>query len=79
MNFVYIIKSQKTGKYYTGSTSDIEKRLQYHNKGANRSTKSGRPWELIYFEEYSDKSSALGREHQIKRYKGGEAFKKLLS
>ncbi len=65
-------------KYYIGVTSDIIKRLEYHNSGANRSTKNKGPWVLIYQEEYADKSDAWKRERQIKSYKGGNAFKKLL-
>jgi len=77
MNFVYIIKNSQ-GRYYIGSTFDIEKRLYYHNSGKNRSTKEKGPWVLVYKEEYGDKQSAIKRERQIKSYKGGNAFKKLL-
>lgn len=77
MNFVYIIKNEK-GRYYVGSTANIEKRLYYHNSGKNRSTKGKGPWKLVYKEEYSDKQNAVKREKQIKSFKGGEAFKKLL-
>lgn len=79
MYYVYILKSEITGKHYIGSTSDIETRLLYHNKGINRSTKHGVPWKLIYSEKLPNKHSALTRERQIKNYKGGEAFKKLIS
>ena len=33
---------------------------------------------IIYTEDFIEKSDALKREHQIKSYKGGRAFKKLL-
>jgi predicted GIY-YIG superfamily endonuclease len=36
-------------------------------------------WHLVYKEEYSTKRKAFLRERQIKRYKGGEAFQKLLA
>jgi putative endonuclease len=78
MYFVYILKSLKDNKYYIGSTSDIQKRLIFHNSGLQRSTKSRVPFELVYQEEYPDKRSAIAREMQIKSYKGGEAFKKLI-
>lgn len=78
MNFVYILQSESE-KYYVGSTSDVEKRLYYHHSGKNRSTKNKGPWKLIYIEAYEDKQSALKREKQIKSYKGGNAFKKLLN
>jgi putative endonuclease len=43
-----------------------------------RSTKHRTPFELVYYEAAESKQMALMREKQIKSYKGGEAFKKLL-
>ncbi len=81
MNYsVYVIVSEKTRRYYIGVTSKtVGERLAYHNRGANRSTKNNGPWVLVYKEEYLDKSQAWKRERQIKSYKGGEAFKKLIA
>jgi putative endonuclease len=78
MYFIYIIQSQKTSKYYVGSTAEITKRLREHNSGSTRSTKHGIPWHLVYQEECASKSEALFREKKIKSYKGGNAFKKLI-
>jgi len=76
--FVYIIKSLVDGRYYIGYTGNLAERLNAHNRGSNRSTKKYRPWVLIAEEEYSDRKDACRREKQIKSYKGGEAFKKLI-
>jgi putative endonuclease len=65
-HFVYILKSQKDGSYYTGSTQDVADRLKRHNQGRSNYTKSKRHWDLIYVEEYPDKSSATKRERLIK-------------
>ena len=77
--YVYILQSIKDNKYYIGSTSDVKERLAYHNNGFQRSTRSRTPFKLIYEEEHIDKCAALKREKQIKDYKGGQAFKILLS
>ncbi len=37
------------------------------------------PFELIYKEEVETKIEAIRREKEIKSYKGGEAFRKLVS
>ena len=66
-------------KYYIGSTSDVEARLAYHNAGKQRSTKHRIPFELVYVEECPTKQEALIREKQIKSYKGGNAFKRLIA
>ena len=76
---VYILQSLKDGKYYIGSTSDVESRLRFHNSGLQRSTRKRIPFRLIHTEQLPDKTTALAREKQIKSYKGGEAFKKLIA
>jgi len=78
MYIVYVLKSIKDGGYYIGCTSDMERRLRDHNGGKNRSTRNRRPFKLVYTELYNDRSAAYNREKQIKRYKGGKSFKKLL-
>ena len=78
MFVVYIIKSEKNDKYYTGFTTDLQKRLKYHNTRKNKSTKQGIPWKLVRQECFDNKRGAWLRERQIKSYKGGEAFKKLI-
>ncbi|HVN57832.1 MAG TPA: GIY-YIG nuclease family protein [Bacteroidales bacterium] len=76
--FVYILKSMKDGRYYIGSTSNVESRLAYHNSGRQRSTKSRTPFVLVKSEEYPDRQAAERREREIKSYKGGEGFRKVI-
>jgi len=75
---VYILQSDKTGKHYVGSTRNLEERIERHNAGRNKSTKPGRPWRIVYKEVFSTKQDAYRREMEIKSYKGGNAFKKLV-
>jgi putative endonuclease len=79
MYYVYIIKSLKDLKYYIGSTSDVQSRLRFHNAGFQRSTKNRIPFILVYQESIKNKTDALKREKQIKAFKGGEAFKRLIN
>ena len=76
--FVYVLRSLKDSRYYIGSTSDVAARLRYHNAGLQRSTRHRIPFELTYSEKFSTKEEALKREKQLKAYKGGEAFRKLI-
>jgi putative endonuclease len=47
MYFIYILFSQKTNRYYIGSTEDLARRLKHHNAGSTPSTKAGAPdWEI---------------------------------
>ena len=63
---VYILQSTVDGSYYVGSTQDLNERLDRHNQGRSKYTKSKRPWQLVYDEEYPDRSSATNREYEIK-------------
>ncbi|WP_345993472.1 GIY-YIG nuclease family protein [Sulfurimonas sp. HSL-1716] len=71
--FVYILKCSDD-TLYTGITKDITKRLAEHNgsvKGA-KYTKTRRPVELLYQEEFDDRSSASKREYAIKKLRRDE-------
>ncbi len=66
MNYTYIVKCSD-GSLYTGWTNDIEKRMKAHNEGKGaKYTKSRRPVELIYYEEFQTKEEAMSREYAIK-------------
>ena len=67
MFYVYVIQSLKDKTRYIGFTSDIEKRIQDHNKGKTRSIRHKIPFELIYKEEFESKTEALKREIRLKK------------
>ncbi len=67
MYIVYILFSKTSLKFYTGQTNDIEDRLKRHNSGLNLATKSGKPWELIYTNEFPIRSEAILLEQKIKK------------
>lgn len=68
--YVYFIQSLKDNKFYIGCTSNLEKRLEYHNKGRNKSTKYRAPFRLVYYEKYDNKHEAFKREFCLKSPKG---------
>jgi putative endonuclease len=70
MYFVYILQSNKDGSLYTGFTEDLDRRFKEHNEGLNVSTALLKPWTLIYYEAYSIKADALGREKFLKSGRG---------
>jgi putative endonuclease len=64
--FCYILECSD-GTYYTGWTTDPERRVKQHNKGVGaRYTKTRRPVKMVYLEEQPDKITALKRERAIK-------------
>lgn len=67
MTFVYILQCVD-GSYYTGWTTDLERRVAAHNAGrGSRYTRSRRPVKLVYWEEHPDRRSAQQRESRLKR------------
>jgi putative endonuclease len=75
---LYVLQSEKTKRYYIGQTEDLNERFLKHNSGSVKSTKNGIPWSVVYTEDYDNRTDALIREKEIKKYKGGIKFKKLL-
>jgi len=75
MHYVYILKSLKDFKNYVGMTSDLKRRIAAHNWGEVSSTKSRRPFELIYVEEFESKKDAERRERYFKTGNGRETLK----
>ena len=77
--YVYIIQSQTDESYYIGTSRDLTERIERHNQGRSKYTKSKRPWNLVYFEEHADRSDAMKREYAIKRRKSKEYLAKLIN
>jgi putative endonuclease len=66
MPYVYMLRcSDET--YYTGWTTDLDKRLRVHNTGKGaKYTRARLPVELAYHLMVEDKSNALKEEYRIK-------------
>lgn len=79
MFYVYILKSKKTGQFYVGQTAELEKRIERHNRGGSMFTRHRGPFELVFSETYRTRREAMKREKEIKSYKGGNEFIKLLA
>ena len=66
--YIYILECSD-GTYYTGSTTDLERRVQQHQSGEGAQyTKRRRPVKLIYFEEFDRIDAAFYREKQIQAW-----------
>ncbi|MCL5093739.1 MAG: GIY-YIG nuclease family protein [Patescibacteria group bacterium] len=68
MFYVYVLKSKKDQSIYIGYTTDLRGRFASHNNGSNKSTKEKKPWELIYYEAFKDRTLAKEREINLKYY-----------
>lgn len=69
MYSVYLIQC-KDGSIYTGIATDVERRFLEHKNGkGGRYTKSKGAIKLLYAEKWRNKSGALKREAEIKRWR----------
>ena len=66
MYLVYVLKSVRDNKVYTGCTTNLQKRIAEHNEGRQFSTKYRAPFELIYSEWCQSKDDAFQREAYLK-------------
>ena len=79
MFYVYVVRSVKDGRLYTGMTGDLRRRLGDHNRGKTSSLRGRRPLRLVYSEEYATRSEALARERYFKTPEGGALKQRLVS
>jgi putative endonuclease len=76
--FVYVLRSEKTGRRYVGSCEDLEDRLHRHNAGNSKATRHGVPWSLIHTENFESRSEAVRRELYLKTGIGRDELSRLL-
>jgi len=73
--YVYVLKSKLDGKFYTGFTTDLNRRLSEHNNGKVYSTKKRIPLELVYYEFCLCLEDAVHREKYLKTTYGKRFIK----
>ena len=70
MYFVYILTNVNNRVMYVGQTADLAKRLYEHrHRLVDGFTKRYNVHKLVYYEPAVDRSAALNREHEIKRWR----------
>jgi putative endonuclease len=81
MFIVYIIYSNKTDKYYIGTTDDFNKRLDEHNNAVypNAYTRNGEPWVLKKCFCCELSKEAYFMERFIKRMKSRDFIEKIIN
>jgi len=75
MFYVYILKSQKDNSLYFGSTENVKDRVKEHNSGKSTYSKTKKPYSLIWFCAFSNKTKAMIFEKYLK-HGSGHAFTK---
>lgn len=76
--YVYVLRSQADGNFYTGLTHDLRRRFGEHQAGEVASTTARRPLELVYYEACRNRSDAIRRELYLKSAWGKRYLKSRL-
>lgn len=78
-SYVYILKSLKNNSLYIGYTANLRKRFEEHNAGKNLATKPFRPYKLIFYEAFLNKTDVKNREVYLKSGYGRKTIKGFLN
>lgn len=78
MSFVYILQSLKNGKYYIGSTHNLEQRIHDHSMGYSKSTKILLPVKLVFNQKFANISEARRVENWLKKLKRRDYIEKIV-
>jgi len=68
-HFVYVLRC-RDDTFYTGYTTDVERRVREHDAGEGaRYTRGRAPVELVHVEGFDSKSAAMSREYELKQFR----------
>jgi putative endonuclease len=76
--FLYILQSETSGKFYVGSTDNLDRRLSEHLRGHTPSTRGRGPWKLVHTQEFVTLLEARRRELEIKNWKSARLIQALI-
>lgn len=76
--YVYVLRSDRDGKFYVGMTNDLRRRVLQHQSGQNVSTVRRLPVKLVFYEAYLCASDARRREIYLKTVKGKTTLRAML-
>jgi len=77
MPCVYILQF-KNGKFYIGSTTDLDRRIKQHASGLTHSTKRLGEGTLVFHQSYQTLKEARSVEYKLKKFKRRDYIEKML-
>ncbi|MFA5770819.1 MAG: GIY-YIG nuclease family protein [Patescibacteria group bacterium] len=78
MAFVYILQSQVNFRYYIGSTTNLERRINEHNNGQSKYTSLTKPFKLVFSQEFKNIQLAKKIESKLKRFKSRQIIDRIV-
>ncbi|RIW13949.1 GIY-YIG nuclease family protein [Algoriphagus lacus] len=75
----YILFSKSKNTFYIGHTCEgLAERLRKHNSKHKGFTGGSADWEVVYYEEHTDKTAAFRREREVKSWKSRKKIEELI-
>lgn len=75
---VYFLKDDN-GRYYIGSTDNLQKRIKQHDAGYTQTTRNMRNPKLVFFQEFGTLIEARRIERRLKRMKRKDYIEKIVN
>jgi putative endonuclease len=75
---VYILENQKNFKFYIGSTSNLDRRLNEHDQGLVKATRNIRLLELVFFQKFNEIKKARQIEYKLKKFKNRKIIEEII-
>ncbi len=76
--FVYILKSEKNGRFYIGSTNNFERRLDEHIRGKSKYTRNNLPVVPVFSQEFPNIKTARKIEYRLKSFANRNIIEKII-
>lgn len=70
MYYTYILQSKKDGSFYIGSTENLKKRLEKHNRKEVTYSSTKAPFDLAWYAAFKNKGLAIDFEKYLKSSSG---------
>ncbi len=75
--FIYILEDNN-GKFYIGSTDNLERRIHQHELGHTQTTRNMAQPKIVFYQEYGDLEKARGVERKLKMLKRKDYIRKII-
>jgi putative endonuclease len=78
MAYVYILQDKKNGKFYIGSTNNVESRFKQHKSKKHHSSKCLTDPEIVFKQKFDSLKIARKIELRLKKYKRKDFIEKII-
>jgi putative endonuclease len=79
MGYLYIVQSKRNGRYYVGSTNNLDRRIAEHNFGKTKSLKNVLPVLLVFQKKFDTLAEARKMELKLKKMKSRVILDRIVS